>query len=240
MGGYGSTRWEGHARWASVEESLQLAVGSLRQHLREAGEQSCNFRWSRSGVTEAEVDICLGALTTLEDGDATERHPRGEPPSRSPLSRKLIFQYAIGRGDETHIVKQEVDLFALPMRFGGYRWWLECPRCHSQRMALYLPAQAGGRDWRCRSCYKLKYEAQRRDPIGRAEQRMRRVWDRLRPSSQAPWLDFPPPKPKWMRRLTYTRCVAVWESASAVREQAYGVGLERLLRRLRRHHSRWR
>lgn len=235
MGGYCSTRWGYHARRCTVEESLRLCVGDLRSYLADSSACSFCWQWSRDGERIAEVGVILSPLTTEEPDDDLRRYWGADAARFRRLRRTLTLRYAIVRDGQPDNVQQQARLMARPMRFGGFRWWLQCPRCHGFRSILYLPMRAGGRDWRCRTCYGLKYRSQRLDPAGRTELRMQRISSRLHSGWWASWLDFPPPKPKWMRHPTYARHVEAWERASDVREGIYGVRLFSLLTRIERH-----
>jgi len=44
--------------------------------------------------------------------------------------------------------------------FGGTRWWLLCPGCHSRCANLYSPRDVKPHKLRCRLCWGLKYRSQ--------------------------------------------------------------------------------
>ena len=234
MGGYFSTRWDGHARRCTVEDALRLSTREIRAYLAMPRSVALEWHWSRGNERVAEVSMALGA-TSIDDppsqffgyrGDGSEgmTHPRKR--------RSLHLLYVVRQeGEPEERVEVETRLVALPMRFGGARWWLECPWCRSMRAALYLPLVAGGTRWRCRRCYGLRYRVQRLDPTARMEARMRRASERAHAGPWEHWFDFPPPKPKWMRHSTYARHVEEWHRASGARDAFCFAGMSALLAR---------
>jgi hypothetical protein len=240
MGGYSSTRWNGHARRCTVEESLHISVRDLRPHLATPCAASLMWQWSRDGKRVADISLQIGALSNLRDALAAwgclSEAVRDSDVLRP--NRSVTMRYSV-RGDGTDkTIEEHTELVARPMRFTGLRWWLVCPSCRSLRTALYLPVWAGGTRWRCRRCYGLRYLAQRLDPTARMELRMRRVSSRLHSGHWEHWFDFPPAKPKWMRLPTYAWHVEEWERASAARDAFCFAGMTAFLARCERHGTR--
>jgi hypothetical protein len=54
--------------------------------------------------------------------------------------------------------RQYLYLTSTPMRFGGVRWWLHCPKCQSSRVKLYL-RPPNGSGFYCRACLDLTYRS---------------------------------------------------------------------------------
>lgn len=50
-----------------------------------------------------------------------------------------------------------IDLAKTPCQYGGYRWWLLCPKCGKRQTVLYEHND----DYACRFCLKLRYDTQR-------------------------------------------------------------------------------
>ncbi len=54
-------------------------------------------------------------------------------------------------------VVQHVQLTATRPRYGGLRWWFECPGCDRRASKLYLPPRKNL--FMCRVCHDLSYES---------------------------------------------------------------------------------
>jgi hypothetical protein len=209
MGGYGSTRWAWHTRRRTVEESQKLSVRDLELSIL-ADPQWCWY-------TRAGVGLRLGTATEQQRPDGVKRAQRSITLDTSEFDSA-----------------QTVELVGHPMRFGGVRWWFQCPNCSRRRNALYLIRSAGTSRWGCRQCYGLTYLTQRLEPMARLEVRMRRAASRLHPEWEN-WFHCPPPKPKWMRWPTYERRCATWHRASQARDWAWIRGVQPFLTRMKRH-----
>jgi hypothetical protein len=85
-------------------------------------------------------------------------------------------------------------------RFGGRRQWLMCLKCGRRCRRIF-----GGRYFRCRQCYGLKYASRNESSAQRAMHRADRIGNRLhdmwKGTMKAKW-EFPP-KPSRMRWRTY-------------------------------------
>jgi len=230
MGGWGSTRWGFSSRRATVEDALCFSLKPVRQHLLVESALSMEFEWGRAGLPSASVAVTLGPLRDTRSIGWDQQEAQTER-----FERLLTLRFALVSDGVSESVEQHTSLVALAMRFGGVRWWLQCPRCHHHREALYLPRHAGGRRWLCRCCYGLRHRTQRVGPAGRAEIKMQRIAMRINGGWFENWLDFSPPKPLWMRRTTYERHVRAWNPASAARDRVYAVQLGRILARHKRY-----
>jgi hypothetical protein len=213
MGGYGSTRWGGRARRCTVEESLHLSASNFRSSVANPHTQMCQLGWYRDRQPYLFLKVYFATRTSY-------RH-------------SLTFSYSLadGAGADTTSFTIASALVARPMRFGGVRWWLECPRCCRLCSKLYLPLSAGGKYWWCRRCYGLKYATQRLEPTDRAATRMCRIVRRLHPTWADALLELPP-KPKRMHSTTYAKHVRAWERASEAREWALNRRFSAFLARL--------
>lgn len=184
----------------------------------------------------ADVEVVLGAPFT-EEPPSDELYCADRTFDLSDLSgalRSLTLRYVVRRAGIDEQVEDDTDLVGQPMRFGGYRWWLACPKCGSLRRSVYLPRWAGGTRWRCRQCYGLRYRVQRLGTTARIEHRMRHICGRLQPRGWEHWLHYPPPKPKWMRFSTYGRHVGEWKRARDARNSRYCATMSALIYRLSR------
>jgi len=85
--------------------------------------------------------------------------------------RRLILDYSF-KGENRTV---EVQLEAVPMRFGGFRYYALCPR--TLRRCLVLPVVAGVVDYR--QAHWLTYASQSLDIVSRTRERMERCEKRL-------------------------------------------------------------
>jgi hypothetical protein len=203
MGGFGSGRNSGRA---TTGTALPLTVRAIRRY-------NGVLRWSRRGEPVGSIGFQLS--------------------DTGPSGRTVTLAWT-RNGRES--VTQTLRLVAVPMRFGGVRWWWSCPRCETRRAALYNPSGRGG--WACRTCYRLAHPVQNESPTDRAFRRWERAAARLGVEDLVPAdaLDmapeaWTPPRPKGMRRHTYSRLVAGWESSLAATARGLGAQLENLLSR---------
>ena len=142
MGGYGSTRWAGHEKAATVEESLALDVADLVRLgllLREPATVSRSVSWTVSVTGETRASVYLTA-DTLHGG-----------------SPSVDFRYNANGTPMSYRVLLESTRPPL----GGRRWWWVCPLavngrpCGKRVQKLYLPPSASV--FGCRSCHGLAY-----------------------------------------------------------------------------------
>jgi hypothetical protein len=110
---------------------------------------------------------------------------------------RLIYKRR-AQNDEWLDVNEIVPLSETSANFGGTRQWFQCLSCRNRCRIIY-----GGAYFRCRKCYKLKYETQYEPPYGRAASRAVKIRERLgcREGFAAPF----PEKPKGMHWATYAR-----------------------------------
>lgn len=220
MGGYGSTRWAGHRRHGTVEESHGIRVAHLRGCLKDLGAFSAMITWpTLAGCPVRSTVLTFGAIAQGSSG--------------RNRSRALTLRTECAGGADWTAREQATEVVGVPMRYGGFRWWFLCPQCLQRVSALYLPALAGARWFGCRRCYGLRYLTQRLEPVARLQTRMRRAAIRLHGQEWEDWFTQPPPKPRWMHWATYERRVRAWEAASEAEWEAKGPGIERFCRELR-------
>ena len=120
-----------------------------------------------------------------------------------------------------------VSLLTSPQRFGGVRWWFECPRTVRRAVRLYLPRD--GHQFWSRHAYGLGYASQREDRKGRAQLQAMKIYRAL--GGDGHWMDGPPPKPKWMRWCTYDRLATKLDNYNARFDSAWAAGAMRFLAR---------
>jgi len=121
----------------------------------------------------------------------------------------------------------QIGLLTTPQRYGGLRWWFECPRTGKRSVKLFLPL--GGHRFWSRAAYRLGYASQREDRMGRAQRQAIKVYKVL--GGDGHWMDGPPPKPKWMRWRTYERRADKLDYYNTRFDGAWSVGAMRFLAR---------
>jgi hypothetical protein len=120
-----------------------------------------------------------------------------------------------------------VRLLSTPQRFGGVRWWFECPRTGMRCVKLYLP-RGGHRFW-SRAAYGLGYACQREDGMYQAQRQALKVYRALQGDGN--WRDGAPPKPKAMRWRTYERLASKLDHYNARFDGGWELSAARLLSR---------
>jgi hypothetical protein len=115
------TRWLGTSTRAVIEDGLSLTVHRMaRLAGKRPGTSHTGFwRWSRDGETTSTISYRINTEST----DWAE----------------LILDFTLN--DEP--VHQRIWLEKRPCRFGGGRWFAECPSTGGTASKLYLPP--GGR-----------------------------------------------------------------------------------------------
>jgi hypothetical protein len=122
-------------------------------------------------------------------------------------------------GDER--MRYRVPLLWTVPTYGGRRWWFQCPRTGRKVTKLYLPN--GGWYFWSRHAYRLGYACQREAPHDRLLRRAQKLHRALGGDGA---VDYPPPKPKWMRWRTYERHVAAIEAADRA-DAVFGLRMAR-------------
>jgi hypothetical protein len=75
----------------------------------------------------------------------------GDEPGREGLMAHLVARV------DGKDFRQACRMHSTPCRFGGRRWWFDCPGCRRRVARLYVPP---GRPWfRCRRCHGLTYRS---------------------------------------------------------------------------------
>jgi hypothetical protein len=144
MGGPGSGRWHGHTKADAVEDCLTLDLGQLAGEGAFTPWHTGALRWLRG---ERETASIRYAVRPAGDGLVFVLSYRCTPPG----------------GAAGEDVEMAVGLEALPLPFGGVRWWGQCPLvisgrpCGRRVLKLYLPP--GARYFGCRRCYGLTYRS---------------------------------------------------------------------------------
>lgn len=112
---------------------------------------------------------------------------------------QLIYRTRTGDGDWQD-VDELVPFMWTPTRFGGRRQWFKCLKCANACRVLY-----GGSRFRCRRCYRLRYNSQYAPSYQRATEEADKLRKRVGGDYGAFKGDVFPPKPKGMHWQTYRR-----------------------------------
>lgn len=152
MGGSSSGRYRTRNR-GSVDASCRIDLRFLRKQgaFKEGRSTSGTLRWTRHGTETGSV----GYVVTLSPDD---RHIA------------IIYSY---KGESQ---RQVIRLQAVPMRFGGFRYYAFCPRWG--RRCEVLPIVGGV--IACRQFHKLTYASQSMDLLGRLREKAERCEKQLR------------------------------------------------------------
>lgn len=139
MGNQWSTRWDGHTRRCTVEESLRLPAMLLADGLRliADGAERCTatVAWSEHGTIYATIGVIV---TRGWEGPQVDVSYNGTHRSGHALLRSELLITTVSR-----------------MPYGGRRWWWLCPLCDRRVAVVYLPN--GGQWFTCRLCHRLTY-----------------------------------------------------------------------------------
>src|SRR4051812_41595576 len=114
MGSATSTRWNGHKKHRTVEDTRhRVAASDLADACRLAkgafvALQMSSRDWTRAWLTSPS-EVAGG------------------------MARRSVELPTFRRN-------QRVTLIGMPMPFGGRRWWFVCPNCKRNRAALFLVA----------------------------------------------------------------------------------------------------
>lgn len=183
MGGYGSGRSGRRPTYESCD-SLVLTIGAF----------------ARAGLRAGIIGMATLAFSTR----------RGEP---FPISISIDTTDAhcpfielthARRSNPPGSERYRVGLQPTPQPFGGVRWWFECPETGRRCTKLFLPR--GGDRFSSRLDWGLGYACQRESTLDRTQRQGRKIYRAL--NGEGNWRDGAPPKPRWMRWLTYERLAA--------------------------------
>jgi hypothetical protein len=188
MGGSGSGRTSSFgllAEKCADYRSIDLAWLRKQNCLRPG--YSGRMTWSRGGAVRASIGYRIEAL-----------------------GLRLNYRHQRQGETEWHDFDELIAFTRTDTAFNGTRLWFKCPSCQRPCRIIY-----GGALFRCRRCYRLKYETQYEPGFARAASRAHKIRARLGDSGS---LDDPlPPKPKHMHarnhlrlRESYEACLAHW------------------------------
>lgn len=152
MGGYGSGPGGGRP---TVEGSFRLELPRLRRagYFKPGHRVSGTWSWSRGGEPSGSVGIACMVDPERASSMVIDFTRNGEP------------------------VTQNITLEAVPMRFGGWRWYARCPFNGRRCTTLVLPN--GGHRFASVKAWRLPYASQNEDTFGRAHRRIAKANERL-------------------------------------------------------------
>lgn len=202
MGGRGSGRSGGNATVEGTR-SIKLSVHDIMRGFDGTNPLGKRLEWS-GGVE--------GQLTAIV-------RPQGAFPPLVEL-RYRVDHYSRDTGEQT----QYVDVRSTPCRFGGRRWWWECPKSGKRVEKLYLPN--GGVRFLSREAYRLDYQSQRETAEDRAQRKSRRLYRKLGPDAED--CDYYP-KPKGMHWRTFNTICEQLDQASEVSNNGFFARIARLI-----------
>ncbi len=118
-----------------------------------------------------------------------------------PAPTYILFKYCHGAADDPNRqdIKEVMPIVETPCNYGGTRKWFACLSCNRRVRILY-----GGKYFRCRKCYGLKYNSQYEEKRFRYLDYARDIQRKVAGEYQD--VDDPlAPRPKGMHRKTYRR-----------------------------------
>lgn len=174
--------------------------------------------WSKTTALESTLRIDIRYMRKhglLRSGWAgTLRWNCGGEPSGSigyqTWGDHIVFKYR--HSDEP--VEQTVQLERTPCRFGGERTWFRCPYCRRRCEVLAI----AGKYPACRKCYRLPYQSQCEDRLGRLQRRQDKLEAML-------WGE----KRKWWRKEKRERLMNEWEWIAGAADEAFILAAANLL-----------
>jgi hypothetical protein len=183
MGGRGSGRTSSYGFFAEkCEDYRSIDLAWLRKQNCLRLGYSGRITWSRKGIVTAAIGY------------------RIEAPGL-----RLHYRHQSHGDTEWRDVNELIPFTRTGTAFNGQRLWFECLSCRGACRILY-----GGALYRCRRCYRLKYESQYEPGFARAASQAHKIRERLGDNGT---LDDPsPPKPKRMHAQTYLRLRESYEA----------------------------
>jgi hypothetical protein len=156
MGGYSSGRYRTRNRGA-IDAAIRLDIRILRRQgfIQPGAITSGTQRWSRTATGEETGSVAV--TVNLSDPDAGF----------------IVVRFSLN--GEPRV--QEIALRSQPMRYGGRRYYFQCPR--DFRPCEVLPMVGGV--FASRQAHRLTYHSQSADHLGRLRDRSWKLEKRLWP-----------------------------------------------------------
>ena len=182
---------------STCEGYLNIDLAWLRRRRMLTPGRSSTLTWSRDGEQ-------TGSITLAAQHDGVRLMYRTKDRDGEPID-----------------VNELVTFVYTSTRFGGRRQWLRCLRCGRGCRKIY-----GGRYFRCRQCYRLRYASQGESrPDQRALDRARKIAKRLHDrwgGATEEEYEFPP-KPPRMRWATYNRLLEQYDELENAADARWAV-----------------
>ena len=168
----------------------------------------------RGGSIRPMTSLSNATLVWRNIGTGEETSRIGYTAHLEEKSGHMRLSYTVTRCTGEKIpVEYAIQLSSTPWRFGGRRWWFECPLTDRRVLKLHLPN--GATKFASRQAYRLPYDCQRETPRYRS---LGRAWKARKRLESIGGIGDPCLRPKWMRRKTFDRLMAKVDAADAVVE----------------------
>lgn len=141
MGGFNSTRWEGHRKKTTVEDCLSLDADDLLDKLGREALMCPVQRQYRLNWVDARSGLPGYLIVHYDNRFGTNQ-------------LQLGYQACDVSGTWVEMVSK-LELLASKTNFNGLRFWFACPLCRRRVGKLYLPP--GKLHFACRHCHELTY-----------------------------------------------------------------------------------
>jgi hypothetical protein len=138
MGGYYSTRWNGHIRKCPVESCLtfDLKTVPIAEYMSAAESHARDYNWTYT----------------------RDKKPAGNMGIvYQPEKMRLVFVYTATNDNGAERIEEPIRISTTPLNFGGVRYWLHCPHCGKRTRTLHKPPACSR--FRCRACWGLTYSS---------------------------------------------------------------------------------
>lgn len=191
MGGQGSGRYYRSSNVTTVEETKRIDIRYMRRHNLLKPNYTGSLQWTRSDGSSS--------------GDIRY----------SCYQSHIIFHYRfryLGTADW-----EAVDLVVwfdfTPCNIGGVRQWFICPACKKRCEILCLADK-----WpACRKCYRLPYQSQLEDRLGRLQLKQTKLENMLWGKDR-----------KWWRKAKREQLFSQYEAVSMEWERGFALYAESL------------
>lgn len=192
MGGYGSGRYRTRNR-GNLDSAIRLDIRAMRRQgfLKPGAITSGVQRWT--WVATGEETGSVSVTVNLAD----------------PAEGSVVVRFTLN--GEPRV--QEIRLLSKPMRYGGRRYYFQCPRCFQRCEVMPL---VGG-VFASRQAQRLTYSSQSSDRLSRLRDRSWRLEKRL-------WPENGKRRPRGRNR---ERLLAEWERADSAFEGLFAIEVAR-------------
>jgi len=134
VGGFGSGRYGFSRTKRTVDGSLVLDLAQMQREKRLQPGEWGTLTWKHGESVTGQVGYAI---------------PEN--------MERLELTYTATINGESDNVRQSLGLSRIPAPYGGFRYFVHCPRCLNRFTKLCLPS--GARLFACRKCYDLTYQS---------------------------------------------------------------------------------